>query len=168
MADLASDSKLGNDRDARATARLLAVQALYQMDIAKTPLENIIKEFVSHRLDVSMDGVDMPEGDAAYFEKILRGVVENQTPIDRQIDDCLSENWHLARLDSTLRAILRCGVYELTFGGDAPTGVLVSQYTDIAHAFFDGPEGGMANALLDRVGQGASPDANLSGGPSPE
>ena len=47
-------------------------------------------------------------------------------------------------------------------------GVLVSQYTDIAHAFFDGPEGGMANALLDRVGQGVTFDENLSGSPSPE
>ena len=167
MADLEPDSKPGNDRDARAAARLLAVQALYQMDIAKTPLENIIKEFVSHRLDVSMEGLEMPKGDAAYFEKILRGVVENQTPIDRQIDDCLSETWRLARLDSTLRAILRCGVFELTYGGDAPSGVLVSQYTDIAHAFFDGPEGGMANALLDRVGQGATHNANLSGTQTP-
>ena len=165
---LVSDSKLRNDRNARAAARLLAVQALYQMDIAKTPLENIIHEFVAHRLNVSMDGVDMPEGDAVYFEKILRGVVENQTPIDRKIEDCLSENWHLARLDSTLRAILRCGVFELAYGGDAPMGVLVSQYTDIAHAFFDGPEGGMANALLDRVGQGVTSNANLSGTPSPE
>ncbi len=168
MADLVSNTKLGSNRDARAAARLLAVQALYQMDIARTPLENIIREFVAHRLNVSIDGVDMPESDAVYFEKILRGVVENQTPIDRKIDDCLSENWHLARLDSTLRAILRCGVFELAYGGEAPMGVLVSQYTDIAHAFFDGPEGGMANALLDRVGQGVLSDANLSGTPSPE
>jgi N utilization substance protein B len=159
MADLTAGAAPGGDRDARAAARLLAVQALYQMDIAKTPLENIIREFVAHRLDVSMDGVNMPDSDAAYFENILRGVVENQTPIDRRIDECLSENWHLARLDSTLRAILRCGVYELAFGGDAPTGVLVSQYTDIAHAFFDGPEGGMANALLDRVGQAVASNA---------
>ncbi len=159
MADLTAGAAPGGDRDARAAARLLAVQALYQMDIAKTPLENIIREFVAHRLDVSMDGVDMPDADAAYFENILRGVVENQMPIDRRIDECLSENWHLARLDSTLRAILRCGVYELAFGGDAPKGVLVSQYTDIAHAFFDGPEGGMANALLDRVGQAVASNA---------
>ncbi|HCD16630.1 MAG TPA: N utilization substance protein B, partial [Rhodobiaceae bacterium] len=109
MADLTAGAAPGGDRDARAAARLLAVQALYQMDIAKTPLENIIREFVAHRLDVSMDGVNMPDADAAYFENILRGVVENQTPIDRRIDECLSENWHLARLDSTLRAILRCG-----------------------------------------------------------
>ncbi|MEC7594463.1 MAG: transcription antitermination factor NusB, partial [Pseudomonadota bacterium] len=67
-----------------------------------------------------------------------------------------------------LRAILRCGVFELAYGGDAPMGVLVSQYTDIAHAFFDGPEGGIANALLDRVGQGVTSDADLSGTPSPE
>ena len=168
VADLVSNTKLGSNRNARAAARLLAVQALYQMDIARTPLENIIREFVAHRLNVSIDGVDMPESDAVYFEKILRGVVENQKPIDRKIDDCLSENWHLARLDSTLRAILRCGVFELAYGGEAPMGVLVSQYTDIAHAFFDGPEGGMANALLDRVGQGVTSDANLSGTPSPE
>ena len=143
----------GRDLDARAAARLLAVQALYQMDIAKTPLENIIREFVAHRMDNPMDGMEMPEGDAAYFEKILRGVVDHQTAIDRQIDKYLNDNWHLARLDSTLRAILRCGVFELVFGNDAPAGVLISQYSDIAHSFFDGPEGGMANALLDRVGR---------------
>ena len=81
MADLASDSKPGNDHDARAAARLLAVQALYQMDIAKTPLENIIREFAAHRLDVSMDGVDMPEGDAVYFEKITLGNFHGYTKI---------------------------------------------------------------------------------------
>ena len=137
--------------DARATSRLLAVQALYQMDIARTPLDVVSREFGDHRVENPLDGTSMPEADTSYFEFILRGVVDYQTKIDRAIDGSLAKNWRLSRLDSTLRAILRCGVCELIGEAKAPSGVVVSQYTDIAHAFFDQAEGGMVNALLDRV-----------------
>lgn len=144
-----SDSK----HDARSSARMLAVQALYQMDIARTPLEDIIREFGEYRLEAEQDGVDLPPADSAHFEFILRGVMDHQTLIDRSIDKCLADNWSLPRLDSTLRAILRCGVQELLNAGSIPPKVVISQYADIAHSFFDGPEGGVANALLDRVGK---------------
>ena len=137
--------------ESRATSRLLAVQALYQMEIAQTPLEVIIREFQDHRVENPLDGTEMPPADIAYFEFIIRSVMDYQTKIDRTIDGYLATNWRLSRLDSTLRAILRCGVCELMAEQKAPTGVVVSQYTDIAHAFFDGPEGGMTNALLDRL-----------------
>lgn len=137
--------------ETRATSRLLAVQALYQMEIAQTPLEVIIREFQDHRVENPLDGTEMPPADIAYFEFIIRSVMDYQTKIDRTIDGYLATNWRLSRLDSTLRAILRCGVCELMAEQKAPTGVVVSQYTDIAHAFFDGPEGGMTNALLDRL-----------------
>lgn len=140
-----------NKHDARASARMLAVQALYQMDIARTPLEDIIKEFNEHRLEAQQDDIDLPPADAAHFEFILRGVMDHQTLIDRAIDENLMENWTLARLDSTLRAILRCGLQELLNAKDVPAKVAISQYADIAHSFFDGAEGGMANALLDKV-----------------
>ena len=139
--------------DARSSARMLAVQALYQMDIAQTPLEDIIREFSEHRLEGQQDGNDLPAADGAHFEFVLRGVMDHQTLIDRSIDKCLAENWRLARLDSTLRAILRCGVQELLNADNVPPKVVISQYADIAHSFFDGPEGGVANALLDRVGK---------------
>lgn len=144
-----SDSK----HDGRSSARMLAVQALYQMDIARTPLEDIIREFSEHRLEAQQDGIELPPADVAHFEFVLRGVMDHQTLIDRSIDKCLADNWRLARLDSTLRAILRCGVQELLNGEGIPTKVVISQYADIAHSFFDGPEGGVANALLDRVGK---------------
>ena len=140
--------------DARSSARLLAVQALYQMDIARTPLEVIIREFSEHRMEVSLDDIELSPADGAHFEMLLRGVVEEQTEIDRLIDGKLAENWSLARLDSTLRAILRCGVQELLSAQHIPQKVVVSQYADIAHAFFEGAEGGMANALLDNVAKG--------------
>ena len=139
--------------DARSGARLLAVQALYQMDIAQTPLEVIIREFAEHRDDTPIDGLEIPAADMAHFEFLLRGVMDFQTLIDRAIDKRLAKNWTLSRLDSTLRAILRCGVQELLNASDVPPAVAISQYADMAHAFFDGAEGGMANALLDRVGK---------------
>ena len=141
-----------SSNDARSSARLYAVQALYQMDIAKTPLETIIREFVAHRLDTTIDDVEAPEADQAYFEGILRGVVDNQVFIDRHLNGYLSEGWRLSRIDSTMRAILRCGAYELIFNKDVPLRVITSQYTDMAHSFFEGPEGGATNALLDRLG----------------
>ncbi len=145
---------MSNDTyDARSSARLLAVQALYQMDIAQTPLEVIIREFSEHRFDTKLDDIELPLPDLAYFEFLLRGVMDNQMAIDRRIDKNLAKNWRLSRLDSTLRAILRCGVQELINAEKVPRSVVVSQYADIAHAFFDGPEGGMVNALLDHVSQ---------------
>jgi N utilization substance protein B len=153
--------------DARSSARLLAVQALYQMDIARTPLEVIIREFGEHRLEAKLDDMELPAADGTHFELVLRGVVDNQTHIDRIIDGKLAENWRLARLDSTLRAILRCGVLELTEAPQVPPKVVVSQYSDIAHAFFDGAEGGMANALLDNVARGlAAPLDGSADGPA--
>ena len=139
--------------DGRSGARLLAVQALYQMDIAQTPLEAIIREFADHRDNVTLEELELPPADMAHFEFLLRGVLDHQTLIDRAIDGRLAENWSLARIDSTLRAILRCGVQELLNAPHVPPKVVISQYADMAHAFFDGAEGGMANALLDKVGK---------------
>jgi len=144
--------------DARSSARLLAVQALYQMDIARTPLEVILREFNEHRMEAKLDDIELPAADSAHFEFVLRGVVDNQTQIDRMIDANLAENWSLPRLDSTLRAILRCGVQELLNAPQVPPKVVVSQYADIAHAFFEAAEGGMANALLDNVARALNED----------
>ncbi len=129
----------------KTAARLAAIQALYQMDIAETALETIIREFTQHRLAA--------DSDASYFETILRGIVEEQMMIDQRIEVRLEKKWRLSRLDSTLRAILRCGVYELLFHKTIAYQVLVSDYTDIAYRFFNAKESGMVNALLDRVAQ---------------
>ncbi len=142
---------MSGQQDARVLARLFAVQALYQMDIAKTPLETVIREFRAYRLEEGLDGIETTQPDEAHFEALLRGVVEHQTVIDRRIDSQLSEGWKLSRIDSTLRAILRCGAFELMFIDNIPPKAVTSCYTDLAHGFFDGPEGGMTNALLDKL-----------------
>lgn len=144
-------SKNKGGHDGRSSARLWAVQALYQMDIAGTALEETITEYANHRLDMPLEDMELPDTDIAFFECILRGVTEHQRLIDRRIDSALREDWKLSRLDSTLRALMRAGAYEILCRDDVPPKVVVSQYTDMAHAFFDGPEAGMANALLDKL-----------------
>lgn len=142
---------MSDRQSARMAARLFAVQALYQMDIAKTPLETILAEFGDHRLGSEIDGVPEAEPDRDHFEAIVRGVIREQDAIDNAVNSLLSDGWHLSRIDSTLRAILRCAGFELMAIANMPAKVVVSSYTDIAHGFFDGPEGGVTNAVLDRL-----------------
>lgn len=140
-------------RRARSAARLAAVQALYQMDMAQTPLEDIIEEFVQHRLGGEIEGETYEAADEAHFADIMRGVVREQRTIDERVNGALARGWALARMDSTLRAILRAGTYELQRCKDIPLKVIISEYVDVAHAFFEGDEPGVVNAVLDRLGR---------------
>ncbi len=137
----------------RSATRLGVVQALYQMEAGETPLDKVIEEFQMHRFGIDVDGIELPLGDEALFEGIMRGVIEFQVEIDRGIDGVLKEGWRLDRLDSTLRAILRAGAYELLHRKDIPPKVSISEYVHIAEGFFGKDEVGFVNGALDRLGQ---------------
>lgn len=135
----------------RGAARLAAVQALYQMDVAGTGLIEITAEYEAHRLGKEIDGELYREADVQWFRGIVAGVVSRQTEIDPMIRKALMNDWPLSRLDSTLRAVLRAGVFELVDRRDVPVAVVVNEYVDIARAFFDEDEPRIVNAVLDRV-----------------
>ena len=135
----------------RGAARLAAVQALYQMDVGGTGLLETVAEYESFRLGQEVDGDTYREADAAWFRDIVSGVVRGQTFIDPLIHSSLTADWPLARLDTTLRAILRAGTYEVTGRKDVPVAVVVSEYVDIAKAFYGEDEPRLVNAVLDRV-----------------
>ncbi len=135
----------------RGAARLAAVQALYQMDVGGIGLLEITAEYEAHRLGKEIDGSRYRQADPQWFRAILSGVVENQKKIDPVVRQSLLEGWPLSRLDSTLRAILRSGTYELMERRDVPVAVIVSEYVDIARAFFEVEEPKLVNAVLDRV-----------------
>jgi transcription antitermination protein NusB len=151
MADEASRTPFTRPANKRGTARLAAVQALYQMDVTGSGLLETAAEYESFRLGKEVDGDLYREADAQWFRAILAGVVENQKAVDPVIGQSLTEDWPLSRLDSTLRAILRAGVYELMKRGDVPTAVILSEYVDIANAFYEEEEPKLVNAVLDRV-----------------
>ncbi|MDB5599743.1 MAG: utilization substance protein [Xanthobacteraceae bacterium] len=133
----------------RGAARLAAVQALYQMDIAGTGLNEIYAEFESHWLGTEVEGNEYLPAEAAYFRELVGGVVREQRALDPLIDTALAGGWPLRRIETLLRAVLRAGCYELGHRPDVPARVVVSEYVDVAHAFVERDETGMVNAVLD-------------------
>ena len=139
------------DRRARTVARLAAVQALYQMELSGVGVEAVVREFSDHRFDADIEGEPLGAADEAYFAEILRGIVAEQTSIDRAVVKRLAEGWRLDRLDATIRAILRAGAYELAHRPDVPREVVIDEYVELAKAFFDPTEARFVNAALDGI-----------------
>jgi transcription antitermination protein NusB len=135
----------------RGAARLAAVQALYQMDLAGTGLNEIFAEFESHWLGREVEGAEYLPAEAAFFRDIVGGVVREQRRLDPMIDEALTRGWPLKRIEALLRAVLRAGVYELEQRSDIPARVVVTEYVDVANAFVDRDETGMVNAVLDQL-----------------
>jgi transcription antitermination protein NusB len=133
----------------RRAARLAAVQALYQMELAGLGASEVAEEFVEHRFAEA--GGDASAPDEALFRAIVEGVPQHQVEIDTAIAACLSENWKLERVDSILRAILRAGAFEFVGLREVPAKVVIDEYVGVAHDFFSGDEPGFVNAALDRM-----------------
>ncbi|SHG48505.1 NusB antitermination factor [Kaistia soli DSM 19436] len=143
----------------RGVARLAAVQALYQMDVGGAPLTEVVAEFENFRLGKEVDGDQYRDADAAFFRDIMAGVVREQRNLDPAIHTSLSADWPLSRIDVTLRAILRCGTYELVGRRDVPARVVITEYVDVARAFFGiGDEIKLVNAVLDTAARRLRPD----------
>ena len=136
---------------ARAAARLAAVQALYQHDMEATPVPTLIHEFRQHRLGATIEDAEYAEADADFFDDIVRGATARSDEIDRAIEGKLARGWTLARLDKPMKAILRAGTYELLGRADVPVGAVITEYVDVADAFYDKREKGFVNGLLDAI-----------------
>lgn len=141
----------------RGSARLAAVQALYQMDVGGTSLEDTLGEFETFRLGSEVEGEQYLPADADFFGQIVKGVVEHQLTLDPVIDDTL-KTWPMTRIDATLRALLRAGAFELIRRKDIPYKVVIREYTDVARAFFEGEVPGMVTGVLDGIAQRHSED----------
>lgn len=135
----------------RGAARLAAVQALYQMDVGGSGVLEVVAEYEAHRLGQELDGDTYLKADASWFRSIVSGVVRDQVKIDPVVRSALQSDWPLSRLDSTLRAILRAGTFEILERKDVPIPVIVTEYVEIAQAFFEGEEPKIVNAVLDRI-----------------
>lgn len=136
---------------ARAAARLAAVQALYQFEMESTPLAFLLDEFHQHRLGAEIEDEQYAKADVPFFDDVVQGVISRRDEIDDAISTKLAEGWKLERLDRTMLQILRGGAYELIARADVPTGTVIGEYLDVAHAFFDEREAKFANGVLDAI-----------------
>jgi len=127
------------------------------MDMTGIDLNEVVAEFETHRLGQEVEGEQYCEAEAQFFRDLVEGVVREQRRLDPMIDQQLAEGWRLTRVDSILRAILRSGAYELLLRDDVPARVVITEYVDIAHAFFGEDEPKVVNGILDRLGHRARP-----------
>jgi len=141
----------------RSAARLAAVQALYQQEMEGTSLPRLLREFHEHRLCATIEDDTYHEAEHDFFDDVVAGTDARRGEIDEMISAKLAEGWSLERLDRAMRAILRAGTYELIARPDVPVGSVISEYIDVAHAFFDKRESGFVNGLLDAIAKEARP-----------
>ncbi|HYU96756.1 MAG TPA: transcription antitermination factor NusB [Sphingomicrobium sp.] len=139
----------------RSAARLAAVQALYQQEMEGTPLARLLHEFHEHRLGATIEDEQYHEAERDFFDDLVTGAEARRDDIDGLISGRLAEGWTLERLDRPMRAILRAGAYELIARPDVPVASVISEYVDVAHAFYDKRESGFVNGLLDAIAKEA-------------
>jgi N utilization substance protein B len=139
----------------RSAARLAAVQALYQHEMEGTPIERLLHEFHEHRLGATIEDEQYHEAERDFFDDVVTGADARRADLDKLIADRLADGWTLERLDRPMRAILRAGAYELIARRDVPVATVISEYVDVAHAFYGKRESGFVNGLLDAIAKAA-------------
>ena len=146
----------------RTAARVAAVQALFQSEQGPASAETVIDEFIRHRLGElpgsgGFEEGRSPDAHAPLFARIVRTATQKQDMIDTMLSEALSADWPLARLDPVLRAVMRAGAAELSMPDGPPSRVVINEYLDVSHGFFDGDEPRMANGVLDRLARQLRP-----------
>ncbi|TNE60651.1 MAG: transcription antitermination factor NusB [Alphaproteobacteria bacterium] len=149
MARQPQKNKTGGPRSA---ARLAAVQALYQLEMSDEPKPKVvIQEYIRHRLGAEIEGDQYVDADQDLFADIAEGGWGRREEWDAAISPCLSSDWPLERLENIIRAIFRAGAYELAVRPDVPTAVIINEYVDVAHAFYEKSEAAFVNGVLDKL-----------------
>jgi len=142
----------------RRAARLHAVQALYNIDRTGQSADSVLGEFVRFRLGEEVDGDRYVDPDRPLFAAIVRGVVEREADLNPIIDGALDKGMTADRLELLLRLILRAGTWELLATPDVAARIVIADYVDLAHAFYEGKEPGITNAVLDRIARVLRPE----------
>ncbi len=147
----------GDARQRRTSARLAALQALYQIDLTAAAPQSVLVDFLEQRLKEDQDGFRLGRVDRGLFRELVEGVSGDPGDLDRLVAERLPQDWPLDRLDRVLKLILRMGAFELANRQKTPARHAISEYVELAHDFFGGKEPGMVNAVLDRLGHGLRP-----------
>ena len=141
-----------------AMARLTAVQALYEIEMTSTSIDNIFKDFIERRWDnntildkITDDNSKLAVPDKKKFTAIIRGVIINQGNIIRILDKAVSKNIYFDKLDSLIKSILLCATYEICFESLTPNKVILNEYINITKAFYEQNESSLVNGVLDRI-----------------
>lgn len=126
----------------RRKARELALQLLYQNDLAATPPDEMFRrteEYLIARPDVQ-----------AYAARLVLGALERREELDEKLSE-RSEHWRLGRMPAVDRNLLRLALYELLFEPETPAAVVINEAVEIAKKFSTPSSGAFVNGVLDGI-----------------
>ncbi len=137
----------------KSAARLLAVQAVYQMHKNEQDAKIVIREFLDHRagVDVEGDGEVMVAPDQEHFTSLVQGVEEHIIQLGEMVAHNRGEKKSGQKTEPLLNAIFLCGAYELMMMPKIDAPVIISDYLHVTHAFYDEKEAKLVNAVLDSL-----------------
>lgn len=147
-----------NDKPApsrRQAARLAAVQALYQWQEGQDAPAEIVEQFLKVRTGETGEGGMRRDADRPLFKDVVEGTASHRDELEKTVSGALAQDWTWARVDRLVRAILLAGSYELVHRHDVPARVVINEYVEVAHAFYDKGEPNFVNSVLDRVARQA-------------
>lgn len=149
----------GSAKARRNAARLAAVQCLYQMRQNGMDTEQILGDYVNNRLGLEEDGDLYVAADMVVLRAILTGIEERKELLHDMVTNALGPTRDFNRQEQLIQSILLCGAEELFAHPQIDTPLIVSNYVEVAKAFYDGREPAMVNAALDALAKAIRPVA---------
>lgn len=135
----------------KSAARLAAIQALFQIEQAQATADEVIVEFIEHRLGANLIEEKSLKTDRTFFAKLVKGAWDERDTLDPMLEKCLREDWTLERIESVTRAILRAGAFELLHCQDTPIPVIINEYLNLTRSFYGDKEVAFVNGMMDRL-----------------
>ncbi len=140
----------GSAKARRSAARLAAVQVLYQSDLNDQNPTEAMRDFLQHRNGFEFDGDIFVPADPELLEKIIYGVVDRRENLNQMIAAQLAKK-DKEKTEPILNAILMAATYEVMAHHDIDAPIIISDYMNVAHAFYEDGAPKMINAILDTL-----------------
>ena len=140
-------------------ARLNAVQALYAAQLSDMPITKIIFQFLNGEIGKSVidenekgkeEFIVLSDMDHELFTQIVQQASDRNEDLDKIIETAIAEGWQNDRLEVLLVSVLKAGLAEFFVNTTLDAPIIINEYTDIARSFYDGPEVGLVNAVLNK------------------
>jgi N utilization substance protein B len=127
-------------------ARLVAVQCVYEMALSDTTSKQAFDHYKENLMGQNVEGEDYVPADLNLLSDVITGVSEKRDELRDMVLGALNGK----KPEPLLQAILFCGVYELLSHQDVDVAIIINDYVNVAHGFYDKSEAGLVNAVLDR------------------
>jgi transcription antitermination protein NusB len=135
----ATPHKITPHRNTRREARELILRILFQIDVGKQPLDEVVEGALAQSI---LEG-----GYRDFAEEVARGTWERQIEID-QVLHKLTPDWTVDRQPAVDRNILRMTAYEILYRPETPVAAVINEAVELAKKYSTAESGRFVNGVL--------------------